>query len=185
MCSCLQCPELSELVHFLLWELSLSFYTFHRHRVCLVYRVGLIWSLYSWWEAFRSSSLATLPLGFNCGFISTSACGLSFGFCSWGCPGGLASVPMRTWSTAPSPWCCSTILKLQLSVPAPSRGPVSLSSVCMAATRTLWFSFHLGRHRSAVSLSSLNVSPLTQTVAPTWGLDPCFSSPTHLRQVQS
>ena len=41
------------------------------------------------------------------------------------------------------------------------------------------FSFHLGCHRSAVSLSSLNVSPLTQTVALMWGLDPCFSSPTH------
>ena len=27
--------------------------------------------------------------------------------------------------------------------------------------------------------SALNVSPLTQTIAPMWGLDPCFSSPTH------
>ena len=44
--------------------------------------------------------------------------------------------------------------------------------------RTVWFSFHLGCHRSAVSLSVLNVSPLTQTVAPMWGVDPCFSSPT-------
>ena len=32
----------------------------------------------------------------------------------------------------------------------------------MAAARTVWFSFHLGCHRSAVSLSALNVSPLTQ-----------------------
>ena len=46
-------------------------------------------------------------------------------------------------------------------------------------------SFHLGCHRSAVSLSALNVSPLTQTVAPLWGSDPCFSSPTHQGQVQS
>ena len=30
--------------------------------------VDLICSLYSWWECFGSSSLATLPLGFNCGF---------------------------------------------------------------------------------------------------------------------
>ena len=30
-----------------------------------------------------------------------------------------------------------------------------------------------------------NVSPLTQTVAPVWGLDLCFSSPTHWGQVQS
>ena len=28
--SCLQCPQISELVHFLLWELSMTFYIFHR-----------------------------------------------------------------------------------------------------------------------------------------------------------
>ena len=76
---CLQRPQLSQLVRFLLWELSVSFYIFHRHRVCLVDRVDLICSLYSWWEGFGSSSLAILPLGFNCGFISTSRCGLSTG----------------------------------------------------------------------------------------------------------
>ena len=32
----------------------------------------------------------------------------------------------------------------------------------MAAAKTVWFSFHLGCHRSAVSLPALNVSPLTQ-----------------------
>ena len=48
-------------------------------RVCLVDRVDLICSVYSWWEGFGSSSLATLPLGFNCGFISTSTCGSSTG----------------------------------------------------------------------------------------------------------
>ena len=54
----------------------------------------------------------------------------------------------------PSPWDCSTIPKLQL--------PATVSfGVCMAAARTVWFSFHLGCHRSAVSLSSLKVSPLT------------------------
>ena len=36
-------------------------YLFHRHRVHLVDHVDLICSLYSWWEGFRSSSLATLP----------------------------------------------------------------------------------------------------------------------------
>ena len=82
VCSCLQCPQLSELVCFLLWELSMSFYIFHRHRVCLVDCVDLICSLYSWWEGFVSSSLDTLPLGFNCGFISTSACGSATGVCS-------------------------------------------------------------------------------------------------------
>ena len=57
----------------------MDFYIFHRHRVCLVDRVDLICSLYSWSKGFVSSSLATLPLGFNCGFISTSTCGLSTG----------------------------------------------------------------------------------------------------------
>ena len=77
VCSCLQCLPLSELVCFLLWELSMSFYIFHRHRVCLVDLVDLICSLYSWSEGYGSSSLATLSLGFNCGFISTFAYGLS------------------------------------------------------------------------------------------------------------
>ena len=57
--------------------------------------VDLICSLYSWWEGFGSSSLAILPLGFNCGFISTSACGSPTGVCSLGCPGGLGFAPVR------------------------------------------------------------------------------------------
>ena len=91
-CSCLQCPQLSELVRFLLWGLSVAFHIFHRHRVCLVDCVDVICSLYSWWEGFGSSSLATLPLGFTCGVISTSA----RGFRSWGCPGGLGFAPVGT-----------------------------------------------------------------------------------------
>ena len=60
----------------------MTFYIFHRHKACLVDCVDLIGRWYSWWEGFGSYSLATLPLGFNCGFISTSACGLSSGVCS-------------------------------------------------------------------------------------------------------
>ena len=55
----------------------MEFYIFHKHRVCLVDYVDLICTLYSWLEGFGSSSLATLPPGFNCGFISTSTCGSS------------------------------------------------------------------------------------------------------------
>jgi len=62
---------------------------------------------------------------------------------------------------------CSTIPNLQLPASAPSRGPVSLSGLCMAAPRTVWFSFHPGCHWSAVSLSTVNISPVTQTIAPT------------------
>ena len=39
----------------------MTFYIFHRHRVCLVDHVDLICSLYSWWKGFGSSSLAILP----------------------------------------------------------------------------------------------------------------------------
>ena len=69
-------------------------------------------------------------------------------------------------------------LKLQLLATAPSRRPVFLPGIYMALARIVWFSFHLGCHRSAVSLSALNVSPLTQTTALLWGSNPCFSSPT-------
>ena len=49
---------------------------------CPAHRVDLICSLYNWWEGLGSSSLATLPLGFNRDFISTSACESSTGVCS-------------------------------------------------------------------------------------------------------
>ena len=35
---------------FLLWELSMTFYIFHRHRVCLVDHMDLIYILYSCWK---------------------------------------------------------------------------------------------------------------------------------------
>ena len=67
----------------------MTFNTFHRHRVCLVGRADLICSLCSWWEGL-GSSLVTLPLGFNCGFISTSTCGSSTGV-------QLLRLPWRIW----------------------------------------------------------------------------------------
>ena len=86
-----------------------------------------------------------------------------------------ASLTLRSLHTpqTPAPSCCTF------------QEPSSLSGVCMAAARTVWFSFHLGFHRSAVSLSALNVSPLTQTIAPLWESDLCFSSPSHRGQIQS
>ena len=73
----------------------MALYAYSIDTVCLVDRVDLIYNLYSWWEGFGSPSLATRPLGLNCGFISTSACGASTGVCSWGCPGGLGFAPVR------------------------------------------------------------------------------------------
>ena len=46
--------------------------------------------MYSWWESFLFSFLTTLHLGFNGGFISTSACGLSI-------RSFLLRLPWRTW----------------------------------------------------------------------------------------
>ena len=92
----------------------MAFYILHIHRVCLVDHVDLICSLHSWWEVFGSSSLATLPLGFNCDFISTSTCGLSTGvyllrfpWRAWVCPmrarcGGGAVVWVTGVLAAPS-----------------------------------------------------------------------------------
>ena len=79
----------------LLWELSVSFNIFHRHRVCLVAVVDLICSLYSWWEGFWSSSVAMLPLEFDCGFIPTCMW-ITHRSCSWGRAGGLRSALVRT-----------------------------------------------------------------------------------------
>ena len=74
--------QLLDLVCFLLWELSMAFYIFHKHRVCLVDHVDLICCFYSWWECFGSSSLATLPLGFNYGFTPPLHVGFPLGFSS-------------------------------------------------------------------------------------------------------
>ena len=67
MCSFLQGPQLSELVCFVSWELTMAFCIFRRHRICLVDHVDLICSMYSWWEGF-GASLAMLPLGFQLWF---------------------------------------------------------------------------------------------------------------------
>ena len=47
----------------------------------------------------------------------------------------------------------------------------------MAVERTVWFSFHFGGHISAVSLSALNVSALTQTLPQCWDQTPASVSP--------
>ena len=79
-------------MRFPLWELSVTFYTFHRHIVCLVDSVDLACSLYSWWEGFGSSSLATLPLGLNVILFPPLHVGRPLGFApeaaleDWGLP---------------------------------------------------------------------------------------------------
>ena len=85
--------------------------------------------------------------------------------------------PSLSSQQQPSPWNCSTIPKLQLPAMAPSKGLISLSGVCMAVARTVWFLFHSGCHKSTISLSALNVSPLTQTGGPDVGIRPLLQFP--------
>ena len=58
---------------------------------------------------------------------------------------------------------------------APSRGPVSLLGYIWLPQGLILIPFRLPQISCFVS--ALNVSPLTQTLALMWGLDPCFSSP--------
>ena len=77
------------------------------------------------------------------------------------------------------PWDRYTVPMLQVSgALRPRRRHLPLSGDNMAAESIVWFSFHIGCHRTAVSLSALNISLLIQTVAPMWRLDTYFSYPT-------
>ena len=77
--------------------------------------------------------------------------------------------PSRHSQQQPSPWDPSTVSRLRI----PVWGMYGCGKDCL-----ILIPFRLPR--SAVSLSALNVSPLTQTIARMWGSDPCFSSPTQV-----
>ena len=81
----------------------------------------------------------------------------------------------------PLPWDCSIIPKLQLPATAPSRGSISLSGVRMTVARTVWFSFHLGCRRSALSLSSLKCFSSDSYNCPDVGMGPLLQFPHLLR----
>ena len=144
-----------------------------------------------WWASLSIVQLPTLACGEREAMVKAQSpmCDSAVSPCFHGClaflhrhfpPQSPPSHPLDSSLCSqqqPSPWDCATIPKLQLPASVPSRGPESLSGVCMAVTRTVWFSFHLGCHRPAVSLSALNVSPLTQTVAPMWGIGPLLQFP--------
>ena len=93
-----------------------------------------------------------------------------------------------------SPPSCPFSLSLcSQQCPCPGIAPQSLNSSSQLLVfpgdlhpcpRYVWLRQGL-YHRSSVSLSALNVSPLSQTNALMWKSDPCFSSPTHRGQVQS
>ena len=86
----LQCSQLSERESFLLWELSMTFYIFHSHRVCLVDRVDLICSLCSWLGGFWIFFLSHTVPGFQLWFY--------FHLCMWIAQRGLLlGLPWRSW----------------------------------------------------------------------------------------
>ena len=81
----------------------------------------------------------------------------------------------------------SILLSSVNNSPHPGIAPQSLNSIsqllCLPGDlcpcpeyvwlwQTIWFSFRLSCHRSTVSLSALNVSPLNQAIAPLWGTVP-------------
>ena len=72
----------------------MSFYIFHRRSLPSLsfgFNLRLVQLVGRFWVFFLSHT----ALGFNCGFISTSACGLSTGVCSRGCPEGLGFVHVK------------------------------------------------------------------------------------------
>ena len=79
--SCVFLPPMSTAIRTSVFSFvgALNVFIYSIDRVCLVDRVDLICNLYTWWEGFGSSSLATMPLGFNYCFMSISSCGLSTG----------------------------------------------------------------------------------------------------------
>ena len=83
-CSCLQCPQLSELVCFLLWELSMPFYIFHRHRVCFSWFYGfnlqLVQLVGRFWVFFLSPPAPGFLLWFYFHlYMWVACCGLAPG----------------------------------------------------------------------------------------------------------
>ena len=158
----------------------MTFYIFHRHRIWLVDPVDLVCSLYSLWEGFWSSSLTTLPLGLNCGFISTSACGLPSGICSWGCPGGLGSAPVRARCGAAAAWLAGTLAAPSVQghgrPPPQELCPIRVffpSLLWLAIRRPLWPSFSIAPPLQALRglpcLGSFSVVPsIRHTEGPPW-----------------
>ena len=93
VCSCLQCPQLSDLAHFLLWGLSFYIFTSQslpswlcRFSMQLVQLVGRFWVLF----------LNNIASRFQLWFYLYLRMWVIHRFCSWGCCGRLKSAPVRT-----------------------------------------------------------------------------------------
>ena len=88
--------------------------------------------------------------------------------------------PSLSSQQQPSPWDCSTYLNSSsqlrhlLKDQHPCRGTYGCGKDCL-------ISVHSGCHKSTISLSALNVSPLIQTVGLDVGIRPLFQFPHPLR----
>ena len=91
----------------------------------------------------------------------------------------IPSIHLSTVNSTPCPGIAPQSLNFKFPPNAPSREPTSLSQVGMAVASTVLILIPFRCHSSVVSVSALNVSLLTQTIAPMLGLDPCFTFPTH------
>ena len=94
ICSCLQCPQLSELVCSLLWELSMTFYIFHRHTLpswSCGFNLQLVQLVGRFWFFFLSHTAPGFQLWF---YFHLCMWVVHWGF-SWGCPEGLGSAPVK------------------------------------------------------------------------------------------
>ena len=96
--SCLQCPQLSELVCFLLWEHSMCFYIFHRHRVSQSlpswscgFNLQLVQLVGKFWVFFLSHTAPGFQLWL---YFHLYMCFVHWGF-SQGCFGWLGFAPVR------------------------------------------------------------------------------------------
>ena len=108
------------------------------------------------------------------------------------CPASMAAQLSST--TSPQSLCPQSTAALALdcsTIPNSSSQLLCLPGDQHPCTGYVWLQQVLSDSHSfrlpqiTVSLSALNVSPLTQTVAPLWGSDRYFSSPTCQGQVQS
>ena len=76
-------------------------------------------------------------------------------------------------------WDCSTVPKLQLSGAVPSRGPTSLSGLCMAAAKTVLIPYRLPKNsRFTLSLKSFSSNPDS---CPDVGIGPLLQFPHTLK----
>ena len=96
--SCIFLPPMSTATGtsvFPLWELSMTFYIFQRHRVCPNWSWGFNLQLVQLVERFWVFFLSHTAPGFQLWFYFHLCMWVIHWVCSWGCSGGFESAPER------------------------------------------------------------------------------------------